>query len=61
MARALKLDFPPKKKAEDSYDLETTGEIFLRLFGDDAVDPEHIFKVKRIMALVGMLSSMTLH
>jgi hypothetical protein len=28
MARALEVDFPPKKKAEDSYDLETTGEIF---------------------------------
>jgi hypothetical protein len=28
MARALEVDFPPEKKAEDSYDLETTGEIF---------------------------------
>jgi hypothetical protein len=28
MARALLVDFPPEKKAEDSYDLETTGEIF---------------------------------
>jgi hypothetical protein len=24
----LEVDFPPEKKAEDSYDLETTGEIF---------------------------------
>jgi hypothetical protein len=35
MARALEADFPPEKKAEDSYDLETTGEIFQKLFGDD--------------------------
>jgi hypothetical protein len=28
MARALEADFPPEKWAEDSYDLETTGEIF---------------------------------
>jgi hypothetical protein len=28
MAMALEVDFPPEKKAEDSYDLETTGEIF---------------------------------
>jgi hypothetical protein len=24
----LETDFPPEKKAEDSYNLETTGEIF---------------------------------
>jgi hypothetical protein len=28
MARALEVDFSPEKKVEDSYDLETTGEIF---------------------------------
>jgi hypothetical protein len=28
MARALEVDFPPEKKAKDSYDLETTSEIF---------------------------------
>jgi hypothetical protein len=39
MARALEVDFPPEKKAENSYDLETTGEIFHKLFGDDIVDP----------------------
>jgi hypothetical protein len=49
MARALEEDFPPEKKAEDSCDLETTGEIFQKLFGDDEVDPEHIAEVKRIM------------
>jgi hypothetical protein len=49
MARALEVDFPPEKKAEDSYDLETTSEIFQKLFGDDEVDPEHIVEVKRIM------------
>jgi hypothetical protein len=49
MARALEVNFPPKKKAEDSYDLETTGEIFQKLFGDDEVDPKHIAEVKRIM------------
>jgi hypothetical protein len=42
MARALEVDFPPEKKAKDSYDLETTGEIFQKLFGDDEVDLEHI-------------------
>jgi hypothetical protein len=51
MARALEVDFPPKKKAEDSYNLETTGEIFQKLFGDDEVDPEHIAEVKRIMGI----------
>jgi hypothetical protein len=51
MARALEVDFPPEKKAEDSYDLETTGEIFQKLFGDDEVDPEHIAVVKRIMGI----------
>jgi hypothetical protein len=51
MARALEVDFPPKRKAEDSYNLETTGEIFQKLFGDDEVDPEHIAKVKRIMGI----------
>jgi hypothetical protein len=39
MARALEVDFPPEKKAEDSYDHEITGEIFQKLFGDDEVDP----------------------
>jgi hypothetical protein len=51
MARALEVDFPPEKEAENSYDLETTGEIFQKLFGDDIVDPEHIAKVKRIMGI----------
>jgi hypothetical protein len=51
MARALEVDFPPERKAEDSYDLETTGEIFQKLFGDDEVDPEHIAEVKRIMGI----------
>jgi hypothetical protein len=51
MARALEVDFPPEKKAEDSYDLETTGEIFQKLFGDDEVDPEHIAEVKKIMGI----------
>jgi hypothetical protein len=30
MARALEVDFPPEKKAENSYDLETTGEIDMK-------------------------------
>jgi hypothetical protein len=51
MTRALEMDFLPEKKAEDSYDLETTGEIFQKLFGDDEVDPEHIAEVKRIMGI----------
>jgi hypothetical protein len=51
MARALEVDFPQEKKAEDSYDLETTGEIFKKLLRDDEVDPEHIAKVKRIMGI----------
>jgi hypothetical protein len=50
-ARALEVDFPPEKKAEDSYDLETTSKIFQKLFGDDEVDPEHIDEVKRIMGI----------
>jgi hypothetical protein len=51
MARALETDFPLEKKAENSYDLKTTGEIFQKLFGDDEVDPEHIAEVKRIMGI----------
>jgi hypothetical protein len=51
MARALEVDFPTEKKAEDSYDLETTGEIFQKLIGDDEVDPEHIAEVKKIMGI----------
>jgi hypothetical protein len=51
MARALETDFPPEKKAEDPYDLETTGKIFQKLFGNDEVDPEHIAEVKRIMGI----------
>jgi hypothetical protein len=51
MERALEMDFPPAKKAEDSYNLKTTGEIFQKLFGDDEVDPEHIAEVKRIMGI----------
>jgi hypothetical protein len=51
MARALVADFPREKKAEDSYDLKTTGEIFQKLFGDDEVDLEHIVEVKRIMEI----------
>jgi hypothetical protein len=39
MVRALEVDFPPEKKPEDSYNLETTGKIFQKLFGDDEVDP----------------------
>jgi hypothetical protein len=51
MARALEVDFPPEKKAEGSYDFETTGEIFQKLFGDAEVDPKHIVGVKRIMGI----------
>jgi hypothetical protein len=36
---------------ENSYDLETTGKIFQKLFGDDEVDPEHIAEVKQIMGI----------
>jgi hypothetical protein len=51
MARALEVNFPPEKKAEDSYDLKTSGEIFQKHFGDDEVDPEHIAEVRRIMGI----------
>jgi hypothetical protein len=51
MARALEMDFPPENKAADSYDLETTGEIFQKLFGDDEVDLKHIDEVKRVMGI----------
>jgi hypothetical protein len=51
MARALAVDFPLEKRAKDSYELETTGEIFQKLFGDDEVDPEHIAEVKGIMGI----------
>jgi hypothetical protein len=51
IVRALEVDFPQEKKAEDSYNLETTGDIFQKLFGDDEVDSEHIAEVKRIMGI----------
>jgi hypothetical protein len=51
MARAFDVDFPPEKQAEDSYDLETTGEIFQKLFSDDEVDSDHIAEVKRIRGI----------
>jgi hypothetical protein len=51
MARALEMDFPPENIVEYSYDLETTGDIFQKLFGDDEVDPKHIAEVKRIMGI----------
>jgi hypothetical protein len=51
MARALEVDFPPEKQAENSYNLETTGEIFQKLFSDDEVDPDHIAELKRIMGI----------
>jgi hypothetical protein len=53
----LEIDFPPEKKAEDSYDLETTGEIFQKLFSEDEVDPEHIAEAKRIMGIKPEASS----
>jgi hypothetical protein len=51
VARAFEVDFPPEKKAEDSYVLETTDEIFQKIFGYDEVDSEHIAEVKRIMGI----------
>jgi hypothetical protein len=51
MVRALEVDFPPEKQAENSYDLETTGEIFQKIFSDDQVDPEQIAEVKRIIGI----------
>jgi hypothetical protein len=51
MARALEVDFLPEKQSENSYDLETTGEIFRKLFSDDEVDLDHIAEVKRIMGI----------
>jgi hypothetical protein len=51
MARVLEADFPPEKQAEVSYVLQTTGEIFQKLFCDDEVDPEHTADIKRIMGI----------
>jgi hypothetical protein len=51
MARALEVNFPPEKKAGDSYDFETMGGMFQNLFGDDEVDPKHLAEVKRIMGI----------
>jgi hypothetical protein len=60
MARALEPDFPPEKQAKDSYDLETTGEIFQKHFSDDDVDLEHIAEVKRIIGIKPEASPYTL-
>jgi hypothetical protein len=51
MARALEVDFPLVRQAENLYDLETTGEIFRKLISEDEVDPDHIAKVKRITGI----------
>jgi hypothetical protein len=47
----MEADFPSEKQAENSYDLETIGEIFQKLFSDYEVDLEHIAQVKRIMGI----------
>jgi hypothetical protein len=49
--RRLEVDFLPEKQAENLYDLETTSEIFQKLFSDDEVGPDHIVEVKRIMGI----------
>jgi hypothetical protein len=51
MARALEVDFPLEEQAENSYDRETTSEIFQNPLRHDDVDPEHIAEVKRIMGI----------
>jgi hypothetical protein len=51
MVTAVEVDFPPEKKAEDSYNLKTIGETFQNLFGDHEVDPKHITEVKRITGI----------
>jgi hypothetical protein len=47
VVRALELDFPPEKQAENLYDLETTSEIFRKLFREDEIDLDHISEVKQ--------------
>jgi hypothetical protein len=42
---------PTEKQAKNSYDLETTIEIFRKLFTDDEVDLDHIAKMNRIMGI----------
>jgi hypothetical protein len=51
MERAFEVDFPLEKEAENSYDLETTGEIIQKLFSHNEVDLDHIARVKRIMGI----------
>jgi hypothetical protein len=51
IGKSIGSGFPTVKKAEDSYDLKTTGEIFQNLFGDNEVGSEHIAEVKRIMGI----------
>jgi hypothetical protein len=51
MVRALEADFPLEKQAENLYDLETTGEIFQKLFSEEEVDLDHIAKVKSVMGI----------
>jgi hypothetical protein len=46
-----------KSKRKNSCDLETTSEIFRKLFSDDEVDPDHIAEVKRIMGIKQEASS----
>jgi hypothetical protein len=51
VARALEVDFPSEKQLENLYVLETTGEIFQKLFSEKEVDLDHIAEVKRVMGI----------
>jgi hypothetical protein len=50
MEKAVEMDFPPEKHAEQPYNLETTMEVLQKLFSEE-VDPDHVAKAKRIMGI----------
>jgi hypothetical protein len=51
MAKAMEMDFSLEKHVEQPYNLETTREVFQKLFSEKEVDPDHVAEAKRIMGI----------
>jgi hypothetical protein len=51
MAKAVEMDFPPEKRVEQPYNLETIEEVLQKLFSEEEVDPYHVAEAKRIMGI----------
>jgi hypothetical protein len=51
MAKAVEIDFPPEKHVEQSYNLETTGEVLQKLISEEEVDSDHVAEAKGITGI----------